>query len=918
MITSVNPKVLTKAFKLGRDGKLEKKSIAHLSEGYANQVTVNSLAEFRELLESLESNNALTYGIVPGRKEARIVTRENAAEHPEAITRTKDYFGFAHRPGIMMLDYDPLPGQSLTPAELIDKIRGAAPCLAEVEMFWRPSVSSGICGSDGTQCTGISGQRIYIPVKDATSIPLAGEALVKLLWAKGEGWVAIGGAGQALMRTLVDSAVWGPERLDFAAPPILGQGLVRDPAPGFISGTPGQRLNARDLIDAVTPAIRARAKQQRDNAREAVQPLLKAARMKWVEENAPRIAAVRGQPVDEVRQYLAHAADERELTEEFVLFCQDGSRPTVGEMLANPTKWHGKRFADPFEPDYRGDDRIAWANLRGGGEPYLYSHAHGGQYYVLRRNRRRVLISTGQRPAAVDQTMEVLTQCGVLYDYGEGKLLARLGHQVKLIPVDEDWLLDQLDRLVDFRSERQQKEAVIEMPANAPSWLAKRINALNGERGLPWVDAVITAPTLRLDGSILAEPGYDATSRLLFISDRPEIPEIPEYPSLDEARQALTQFWTPFQDFPLVDAVDRGVTLAAYLTACIRGSLTTAPGFGFDAPTAGTGKTLLAQTIGALMLGHRPAVLAPADQRDDETRKRLFAALRDGTRVLLWDNLRDPLGNAGLDAFLTAPVFSDRVLGSSTTASLPNRALFLATGNNLRYVGDTCRRIFSARLDAQIEQPYAREFDLCPLAYTLTHRMALVVAGLTLMRAYIAAGKPKLGAGRTASFEDWDDLVRQTVCWVATWDKRFDDPLKATERTFEVDPETSKLTALLESWDMVFGNIAMTTGQVITQISASEILNPVLTPSLSALKEAVEEIALIGSRLNSRVLGRWIERNLDRRLNGLRLVRGHKVNGNQTWSVQRDKTPDRPPPQPTTPKRGRRKALSSGGTKVTP
>ncbi len=72
--------------------------------------------------------------------------------------------------------------------------------------------------------------------------------------------------------------------------------------------------------------------------------------------------------------------------------------------------------------------------------------------------------------------------------------------------------------------------------------------------------------------------------------------------------------------------------------------------------------------------------------------------------------------------------------------------------------------------DARMEQPYTREFAFCPLTRVLAQRMELVVAALTLIRAWITAGRPRHGQGRAGSFEAWDDLVRQVVCWIATWD----------------------------------------------------------------------------------------------------------------------------------------------------
>jgi len=291
----------------------------------------------------------------------------------------------------------------------------------------------------------------------------------------------------------------------------------------------------------------------------------------------------------------------------------------------------------------------------------------------------------------------------------------------------------------------------------------------------------------------------------LLLTDTPETPHMPAAPTPEDAKTALATLWTPFRLFPLVDAVDRGVVLSTLLSACVRANLPAAPGTALDAPTAGTGKTLLGRAVGALALGYAPPVLPPASNKDEEVRKRLFAALRDGHRVLLWDNVREPLGNAALDAFLTAPTFTDRILGISETATLPNRTLFLATGNNLRLVGDTCRRILPARLDARIERPYAREFDFDPLQTVLARRQDRVTAALTLIRTWINVGCPRCGEGRTASFEDWDELVRQPVCWVATWDDSFADPIKATERAFELDPETAKLDALLAAWEVILG-----------------------------------------------------------------------------------------------------------------
>jgi hypothetical protein len=311
-----------------------------------------------------------------------------------------------------------------------------------------------------------------------------------------------------------------------------------------------------------------------------------------------------------------------------------------------------------------------------------------------------------------------------------------------------------------------------------------------------------------------------------------------------------------------------------------------------DAPAAGTGKTLLARCIGIVATGSDPAVLPPADD-DAETRKRLFSALREGARVLLWDNVREPLGCAALDAFLTAGTFSDRILGVSETATLPNRAQFIATGNNLRLTGDTCRRIFLARLDAQSETPYARDFDFCPAQRIEVERTRYVVAALTIIRAFIVAGRPKLGAGRTASFELWDDLVRQPICWLKSLVAdangsdlpALDDPLKAAQQAFDQDPETTKHTALLHAWYGAFADMPTTVANAVRRAETDD-----------ALLSALDEIGGQGQRINVRIVGRWIERHVGRRIaemkdgqrtGELRFERGTLSRGLTTWIVKR-------------------------------
>ena len=236
---------------------------------------------------------------------------------------------------------------------------------------------------------------------------------------------------------------------------------------------------------------------------------------------------------------------------------------------------------------------------------------------------------------------------------------------------------------------------------------------------------------------------------------------------------------------------------AALLTGAVRASLPTAPAFAMDAPVQGSGKTLLACCAAALCGGRAPEIWPHTAGRDDEeVRKRLLSALRVGPPALIWDNVVGALDSAALAAAITAPIFTDRLLGRSETISVPNRTLLLMTGNNIHLAGDLPRRVLVCRIDPETDVPFARRFDLDPLAHVLEHRMELVVAALTLIRGRLCATSPKAD-GRMASFELWDDLVRQTVCWIGcdVAPGEVDDPMALVHAAQANDPEQESLAA---------------------------------------------------------------------------------------------------------------------------
>lgn len=901
LLTSAND--LTKRFAFDH-GQIVKTSAAQMTQGTIETVTVEGLEGLSRTIRTMTSQQALIFGIlVNGRTQAQVVTqthleeaRRKAIDAEAVVARTREYINFAYQPGVLMGDHDRFKDQVLSQDELRDRLIAACPGLAGVTMLWKPSSSYGIQAThDPTIAIKGGGQRFYFPILSAADIPEAGRNLNLLLWAAGFGWIEPSKSGQALKRTLLDDSVYQPERLDFAGPVILGQGVRRvAPEPSIIDGR--DCLTLKDL--AVNGDIRERAQRAMAAAICSAQSKLRAVREQWIEQQAPELAQRNSIPIEHAHACLSRASESCELAGDFLLHPHHGEPVTVKEVLDNPGAWHGTRFADPLEPEYGQDPRIAWANLRTGGVPFIHSHAHGGIRYVLIRPLVRILVAVGERARITSETEAVIKERGEIYNYGDGGTAKITDSRIR--PVVPDWLADYLDRHASFYARTSNPDGgVVERPKDAPPYLQKRILSRVGERGFPRLEGLVTAPTLRRDGSILDTPGYDVTSGLLYVSPTPNPPKVLVAPNIQDAFRALALLWKPFRDFPFVNDASRTVMVSALLSGILRASLPTCPGHAFDAPTAGTGKTLLAECVGIIATGERPAIMAPTDD-DTEIRKRLFSILREGGGVILWDNISGPLGGDALDAFLTAETFRERVLGVSESETLPNRALLLVTGNNISTRGDTFRRVVKARLDAQLEAPYLRAFSLNPREYCLAHRQEMVVAALTIVRAWFVAGCKQEAEGNTASFEDWDRLVRQPLALLAKYDCAWGnddtpslcDVAEVFHEAATEAPHKENLRAVLHAWDKStkYGTGKRLCARDFRPNVAEGFTNEPADESnpLELAAAFADAVRTHGKRIDTTALGYWLKKHAGERIDRLWFKRDGESNGSAAYVLRRE------------------------------
>ncbi len=311
------------------------------------------------------------------------------------------------------------------------------------------------------------------------------------------------------------------------------------------------------------------------------------------------------------------------------------------------------------------------------------------------------------------------------------------------------------------------------------------------ERGhweFPTVKGIINSPTMRSDGSILIDEGYDPRTQLWYKSPGDiELPPIPARPtkkqaqaSLDLLRQLLSGF--PFRDD---EGVSEAVAIAGLMTPVLRGAFDHTPAFLFLAPESGTGKTYLVTTISMIATGRHPmAIVGCVDK--EEMEKRLQSAAFAAMPILNLNNLDFNLESSLLNQMITEDAVGIRLFGrNDQIVSCDCRGMTIfANGNNIAIVGDLVRRTLTAHLDAGMENPEERDFKFDPIELVKADRGKYLAAIFTITRAYIEAGWPQDSvATPLAGFGGWSRMVRGPLTWLG-----LSDPVVSLKEARQNDP----------------------------------------------------------------------------------------------------------------------------------
>ena len=437
------------------------------------------------------------------------------------------------------------------------------------------------------------------------------------------------------------------------------------------------------------------------------------------------------------------------------------------------------------------------------------------------------------------------------------------------------WITERLSmraRYMKPKTERRGKDAAeVFVQTLPPAWIAAHVLARQTWPNFRGLSGVVTSPTMRRDGSILQDPGYDRASELLYLP-RGTYGRIAGNPSREDAVVARDRLLNVVDDFPLSDLGSAG-WLSLLFTLCARDLVDgPTPLFAIDAAVPGAGKGLLARITHLIAYGVDIAHMS-LPPNDEEMRKQLTTTLLSGDPAVLLDNVGVPIGGDSLESLITAPLWKVRLLGKmEDSGAIAVRVVVIAAGNGLEFVGDMGRRTLRIRLDTQHESPEERDdykhADRAGedklLAWVREHRAELAADVLTILRAWHVEGRGGT-VKRWGSFESWASTIAAAVEWVGLPDPTL---ARATQDA-ALDPQRQALAIVYEAIRRFGADRGVSAGDLV------RIAFPPQHSPSSGEDELAEAIGALTP--NSRGDAPTRARLLGRKLKAGRIIDGHKL-----------------------------------------
>jgi hypothetical protein len=304
-----------------------------------------------------------------------------------------------------------------------------------------------------------------------------------------------------------------------------------------------------------------------------------------------------------------------------------------------------------------------------------------------------------------------------------------------------------------------------------PKDIVEHIMASPSFSGMPELISITDTPFFDKDCNLIETSGYHAPSKTFYQPPggfrMPPVPREPTERDVARARRILAE---PLYNIPFDDgdtAVDgqasRANWTAKLIQAFVHEPISGAcPLYAVMKPKERTGATLTAQIHSIIAYGTR-AQLQNEKKDEEELQKTIVSLLKAGARSIVLDNLHKKLDSATVATVATGTIYQGRQLCTNDMIIAPIRCEFEFNGNNLRTTNEMRERSVLIRIDAKSPNPGDRDTKAFRYPLLLDSvekaRPLYVWAVLTLIQAWVAAGRPKWSGKAMGGFEKHNGIV---------------------------------------------------------------------------------------------------------------------------------------------------------------
>lgn len=299
--------------------------------------------------------------------------------------------------------------------------------------------------------------------------------------------------------------------------------------------------------------------------------------------------------------------------------------------------------------------------------------------------------------------------------------------------------------------------------ANPPDAVLKTLLVDDELATLPGLRYATRSPFWALVDSkpeLVHENGYHEGPQVLLDMD-PELAEAVRNVDGGDFAFGMGKIKYMFHKIPFKSDADRANVHAALLLPYVRELINgPTPMHLIHAPSPGSGKTLLCNTISKVVCGmemtDRFSVTLPNGRNaDEEIRKLITTALKQGPRVFIWDNVVGEVRSKELAQALTEPVYNARLLSTNDGLRLANSCLWFATGNQFKAIEDIRRRIVPIELRAFASRKAPFDMD----EFLEQNRKYIVWALLSMVQVWVDAGMPLARSVTLPSYERYAEVI---------------------------------------------------------------------------------------------------------------------------------------------------------------